>query len=74
MAKIRCRFCMNLDYNYIFDRHDPQPDGQHVCGLHGGSPVDPDGEQVDFDHNGGCGFIPKRKTVQLTFDFGNNDS
>ena len=67
--KIRCRFCVNLDYNHIAQRYEPRPEGEHVCGLHGCAPVDPDGPQANLDGRGGCGFSPKSRQVQLTFDF-----
>lgn len=72
MAKIKCRSCLNLDYCYIFGRYEQRKDGDHFCGLHGRAHVDPDGEQVNLDARGGCGFIPKHrdpKPIQLTFDF-----
>ena len=63
--KARCRRCEALDYDYIEDRPEPRPEGQHVCGLHGCAPVDPDGEQPNFIRGGGCGFIAKAQPIQL---------
>ena len=39
--KARCRQCEYLNQD---------------CGLHGRARVDPDGEQPDLNHHGGCGF------------------
>lgn len=72
MAKIKCRLCVNLDYNAFFRRYENRSDGEHFCGCHGMAQVDPDGEQLNLDHRGGCGFFPKHRepsVVQLTFDF-----
>ena len=69
MAKIRCRFCTHFDYNHLDSRYEPRAEGEHFCGLHGMAPVDPDGPQVNLDHRGGCGYYPKKRDVQLTFDF-----
>lgn len=69
MAKIKCRFCKNLDYNQIAHRYEPRSEGEHFCGTHGSAPVNPDGVQVNLDRRGGCGFAPKSRPKQLTFDF-----
>lgn len=74
MPKIKCRRCRWLDWSLELDRQDPRPKGEHVCGLHGCCPVDPDGEQRDFLSRGGCGYIPLmgvEEDRQLTFDFDN---
>ena len=61
---------MCLDYDFLSGRYEQRPNGQHVCGLHGCTPVNPDGEQVNLDHKGGCGFIKMDKpVVQLNFCF-----
>lgn len=41
--------------------------GDYFCGLHGSASVDPDGEQIDFDHHGGCGFVKIEGSRQLVF-------
>lgn len=68
MAKMRCRTCVHLDYDYIFNRYEQRP-GYHFCGLHGRSRVDPDGAQRDLDHRGGCGYWPRVAAVQLEIDW-----
>lgn len=65
--KARFRYCQALDWDYIDDCPDPRPEGEHVCGLHGCAPVDPDGPQPNFIRGGGCGFMPKEQLIQLTF-------
>lgn len=67
--KAKCRFCLALDYDFIADCPDPRPYGHHVCGLHGCSPVDPDGDQPNFLVYGRCGFIPQSEPIQLQLDF-----
>lgn len=63
---MRCWKCQHLDYDHISDcQEQPQP-GEHFCGLHGRTRVDPDGEQMDLDHHGGCGFSPRKQAVQLS--------
>ncbi|MBR1464303.1 MAG: hypothetical protein IJ604_13145 [Prevotella sp.] len=70
MAKIKCRLCTYLDYDFFERRFENRTEGNHYCGLHGRAQVDPDGEQVNLDHRGGCGFCSKQKDpVQLTFNF-----
>lgn len=61
--KMRCRRCQNLNYNFLTDRYE---NGEpFFCGLHGCARVDPDGEQQNLDHRGGCGFIPTSRPLQL---------
>lgn len=63
--RAKCRHCVALDYDFIEDRPDFRSDGHHVCGLHGCAPVDPDGDQPNFNHYGSCGFIAKSQPIQL---------
>lgn len=68
MSKSRCKNCQCLNYNFMSKtyRWDLPP----FCGTHGMSPVDPSGAQSVFTHDGSiCGYIPKIKIVQLSFDF-----
>lgn len=66
VERMRCWRCAYLDYDCISDcQEQPQP-GEHFCGLHGRTRVDPDGEQMDLDHHGGCGFSPRKQAVQLS--------
>jgi hypothetical protein len=68
--KMRCWRCKNLNYDYFDRKYETPADGHFFCGLHGRAQVDPDGEQVNLDRRGGCGYYPKEKApVQLTFDF-----
>lgn len=62
--KARCRRCyyLNLDFIDLTYEDDCPP----FCGLHGRSRIDPDGEQPDLDHHGGCGFSPKEQEYQLS--------
>ena len=67
--KARCKtceyFCLNMLSN-TYERDLPP-----FCGLHGRTRIDPDGEQRNLDHNGGCGYH-KKEPVQLTL-FDNED-
>lgn len=49
----RCRECYWLNLDVFSDEYES---GEWFCGLHGRAAVDPDGEQPDLDHRGGCGF------------------
>lgn len=67
MKKMRCERCLCYQYNFIsgeYERH-----WGSFCGLHGGTQVDPKGEQMNLDGKGSCGFIPKVQEVQLSFEF-----
>lgn len=59
--------CINLNYDYITDQYEL--DLPPFCGLHGHARVDPDGQQQNLDHCGGCGFVEKNKPIELTFAF-----
>lgn len=58
----RCHQCHFLNWYFIDHTHVSAP---WFCGLHGGALVDPDGEQQDLDHHGGCGFMPLEGSRQL---------
>lgn len=60
--KAQCRKCQHLDYDHLSDQKEFCQAGEHFCGLHGRTRVDPDGEQMDLNHKGGCGFIQKQPT------------
>ena len=62
---MRCWRCAYLDYDCIGECQEQPLPGEHFCGLHGRARVDPDGEQMDLDHHGGCGFAPRKEAVQL---------
>lgn len=53
--KTRCYECMFLNWDFLSGEYWP---GDWFCGLHGGAPVDPNGNQPDLNHHGSCGFIP----------------
>lgn len=57
--KMRCKKCTWLNYDVIRDRY--QNDYEPFCGLHGRAPVDPEGEQVNLDRHGSCGFYPRQR-------------
>lgn len=61
--KMKCRRCRYLNYDFLNDKYEPEL--PPFCGLHGRTKVDPDGEQQDLDHRGGCGFIPTSRPRQL---------
>lgn len=61
--KARCRQCMCLNFDFILDEYES---GDWFCGLHGHACVDPDGEQPDLDHQGGCGFIEAEEPRQYS--------
>lgn len=61
--KSLCRRCHYLNLDFITGEH---AGGDWFCGLHGRSRVDPDGEQQDLNHRGGCGFIPRTDSGQLS--------
>ena len=67
MRKMRCRRCMNLNYFHLTGRYEPEL--PPFCGLHGRVRVDPNGQQQDLDHLGGCGFNEKNKPIELTLSF-----
>lgn len=51
--RARCRECEYLNQNNINLEYES---GDWFCGLHGRAAVDPDGDQPDLNHHGGCGF------------------
>lgn len=58
---------MNLNYDYLTGRYEPEL--PPFCGVHDRIRVDPDGQQQDLDHRGGCGFNEKNKPIELTLSF-----
>lgn len=60
--KARCRSCYWLNWDFISGEY---VSGQWFCGLHGCTRVDPDGEQLDLDHRGGCGYMKATEPRQL---------
>ena len=52
--KAKCRQCEFLNWDFITNDYESGP---WFCGLHGRSRIDPDGDQPDLNHHGGCGFI-----------------
>ena len=64
-GRMRCWRCEHLDYDHISDTQETAADGEHFCGLHGRARVDPDGPQQNLNRKGGCGFTPRKQTVQL---------
>jgi len=67
MRKARCKRCRWLDYSFLDDKYE-QTD-EHFCGMHGMAPVDPEGEQPNLDHHGGCGYSEKEQYSQLSINF-----
>ena len=69
-AKMRCRNCEWLNYDFIFNEYEKCEPGKNFCGLHGRARVDIDGPQLNLDSFGSCGFLAKKKTVpvQLQLD------
>lgn len=61
--KARCHECFYLNWYYLTGEYWA---GDWFCGLHGSATVNPDGNQPDFDHKGGCGFHPIQGTRQMT--------
>lgn len=61
--KARCRQCEYLNFDFIFNVYES---GDWFCGLHGRALVDPDGEQPDLDHKGGCGFNKAEESRQFS--------
>lgn len=60
--KARCRSCYWLNWDFISGEYVGRP---WFCGLHGGTRVDPDGEQRDLDHHGSCGYMKATEPRQL---------
>lgn len=52
--KARCKSCYWLNWDFASNEY---VGGPWFCGLHGCARVDPDGEQRDLDHRGGCGYM-----------------
>ena len=67
MKKMKCRRCKYLNFDFLEDKYEPE--SPPFCGLHGRTEVDPDGEQQNLDHRGGCGFSDKNKTIELIIMF-----
>lgn len=67
MKKMRCRRCRNLNFDFLSGKYEPEL--PPFCGLHGRTEVDPDGEQQNLDHRGGCGFSDKNKIIELKIMF-----
>lgn len=61
--KTRCKTCEFLNWDFITGDYTPGP---WFCGLHGRTSVDPDGEQRDLDHRGGCGYIKSTEPRQYS--------
>ena len=70
MSKMRCKRCTNLNYDYLTDRYEP--DLPPFCGLHGRVRVDPNGQQQDLNHLGGCGFIEKTNKYNFHNEYRTN--
>lgn len=70
--RIRCHHCRYLDYDFLNDNYEITSPTEHFCGLHGRRRVDPDGEQMNLDSHGSCGYSPRQRTVQLSLDFDNS--
>ncbi len=66
-VKARCRSCSWLNWDFITSEIVSRPPGEDFCGLHGRTPVDPDGLQPNLNRRGGCGYNSKHR--QLTIDF-----
>lgn len=65
---MRCRSCRWFDWEFITEEITPQVEGEHFCGLHGRTRVDPDGPQVDLNHYGGCGYFKIEGGEQLNLN------
>lgn len=63
--KMRCWSCEYLDYDIIDCQLERCSPGKHFCGLHGRARVDPDGNQVNLNNRGSCGYFPRKKSLQL---------
>ena len=59
--KAMCRQCEYLNWDWLTHEYESGP---YFCGLHGRASVDPDGEQPDLNHKGGCGFSPSSEPRQ----------
>ena len=76
--KAFCSHCHYLDLNGLNNQYEQVEEGEHFCGLHGRSRVDPNGEQQQFnrthddEENLGhditryCGYYPKERYEQLS--------
>lgn len=61
-TKIKCRTCTHLNYDYLQSRYETfEEAGNYYCGVHGRAAVDPDGQQVNLNRRGGCGYYPKQR-------------
>lgn len=67
MGKMKYRRCRYLNYDFLDEKYEPEL--PPFCGLHGRTKVDPDGEQQDLNHRGGCGFSDKNKPIELKIMF-----
>lgn len=64
---MRCRECFFFQHYIPTNEYDRS---RNFCGLHGCTTVDPDGEQRDLDHSGGCGYVPNIVRQLTVFDYG----
>ena len=64
--KMRCWTCEYLDYDHLDCKLELRSPGEHFCGLHGRAPVNPDGNQVNLNNRGSCGYFPRKKALQLS--------
>lgn len=71
--KMRCRQCEWLDYDFLDDVYEAVDDCMHFCGLHGRHRVDPEGPQLNLDNHGSCGFLLKKRMIQLEIPFSFDD-
>lgn len=65
--KAKCSQCRYLNYNFFDGTYENKV--PPFCGLHGRARVDPDGEQRNLNHEGGCGFSRKMKSIQTALNF-----
>lgn len=62
--KMRCNQCMWYNYDFLERNYES---GKSFCGLHGSSPVDPNGAQINLlgADKFGCGFEPIELQLSL---------
>lgn len=62
---MRCLTCAWYCYNFFDRKYDY--DSGPICGLHGGTKVNPSrgAKQMNLDNHGGCGYAPKERCKQL---------
>lgn len=56
---------MWMDWDFISQEIIPRNEGEHVCGLHGCHPVDPEGPQLNLNNRGSCWYSPAKRYEQL---------